>query len=102
MLRNLAKSFTKVHKYVLPQLAKAGIVNKSILYNPSVDKIYKRAITTTPSNPHTKPSLITSTGALAAYSHHGTGRVPAAKRIVREETTEDDIWWGDINMELSE
>ena len=57
---------------------------------------------TVPANPHTRRSLLTSTGALAAFSHHGTGRVPKAKRIVDEETTRDKIWWGDINIPLKE
>ncbi len=83
-------------------MRKVGIFNKDVHYNPSVDEIYKLALTTIPANPHTKQSVITSTGALAAYSHFGTGRVPAAKRIVKEKTTEKDIWWGDINIPFSE
>ena len=64
--------------------------------------IYKLALNSTPANPHTPKSVLTSTGALAAYSHYGTGRVPSEKRIVYEETTCDDIWWGKINFPLPE
>jgi len=60
------------------------------------------ALNSVPANPHTKRTVIASNGALTAFSHFGTGRVPSAKRIVDEETTRDQIWWGKINMPLSE
>jgi len=47
-------------------------------------------------------TTITSTGALAAYSGGKTGRSPSDKRIVVEDTTEKDIWWGSVNIKLSE
>lgn len=39
-------------------------------------------------------SFITSTGALATLSGAKTGRSPKDKRVVRDETTEDELWWG--------
>lgn len=60
------------------------------------------ALNTTPSEPNTKKTLLTSSGALAAYSYYGTGRVPSEKRVVYEETTCDNIWWGKINFPLPE
>ena len=57
---------------------------------------------TIPANPYTKRTVITSTGALAAFSHYGTGRVPSEKRVVYEGTTCDNIWWGKINFPLPE
>lgn len=41
-----------------------------------------------------KGSFITSTGALATLSGAKTGRSPRDKRVVKDETTEDDLWWG--------
>jgi phosphoenolpyruvate carboxykinase (ATP) len=43
---------------------------------------------------------ITSSGALAASSGSKTGRSPKAKRITEEPTSQNDIWWGDINIPL--
>ncbi|HEY9886631.1 MAG TPA: phosphoenolpyruvate carboxykinase (ATP), partial [Vampirovibrionales bacterium] len=37
-----------------------------------------------------------------AYSGAKTGRTPKDKRVVKEETSEKNIWWGDVNMPLSE
>jgi len=31
-----------------------------------------------------------------------TGRSPKDKRIVYEETSKDDIWWGAVNIKLDE
>ena len=39
-------------------------------------------------------SGISSTGALTAYSGKKTGRSPSDKRIVKEETSENEIWYG--------
>lgn len=41
-----------------------------------------------------KGSFITSSGALATLSGAKTGRSPKDKRVVRDHTTEDDLWWG--------
>ena len=46
-------------------------------------------------------SAITSSGALTAYSGAKTGRSPLDKRIVKEEGSEKDIWWGPVNKPMS-
>ena len=38
-------------------------------------------------------TAITDSGALTAYSGKKTGRSPLDKRIVKEETSENDIWY---------
>jgi hypothetical protein len=43
-------------------------------------------------------STITDTGALCVSSGKKTGRVPKEKRIVYDEVTKDEIWWGDVNI----
>lgn len=48
-----------------------------------------------------KKGKLTSTGALVAYSGSKTGRSPKDKRIVLNDQSKD-IWWGDINIPLSE
>ncbi|KAI3987583.1 hypothetical protein MKX01_021495 [Papaver californicum] len=41
-----------------------------------------------------KGSFITSSGALATLSGAKTGRSPRDKRVVKDKSTEDDLWWG--------
>ncbi|WP_266364528.1 phosphoenolpyruvate carboxykinase (ATP) [Tellurirhabdus rosea] len=44
---------------------------------------------------------LTGTGALAVDTGQFTGRSPKDRYIVRDETTENDVWWGDINHGIS-
>ena len=46
-------------------------------------------------------SAITSSGALSAYSGAKTGRSPSDKRIVKEEGSEKDVWWGPVNKPMT-
>lgn len=49
-----------------------------------------------------KGTTISSTGALMAYSGKKTGRSPKDKRIVDEETSTQNIWWGPVNKQVDE
>lgn len=44
-----------------------------------------------------KEGVLVHRGPLAVDTVPYTGRSPKDKFIVREETTEDEIWWGDVN-----
>lgn len=67
------------------KLIKKNYVNWS---NILCTELYEQAIK------YEKGSFITSTGALATLSGAKTGRAPRDKRVVRDETTEDELWWG--------
>eukprot|EP00249_Psilotum_nudum_P021247 c28033_g2_i2 orf=331-2352(+) len=69
-----------------------------VLYNLSPAELYEQAIK------YEKGSFITSTGALATLSGARTGRSPRDKRVVKEESTQDDLWWGkgSPNIEMDE
>jgi ATP-dependent phosphoenolpyruvate carboxykinase len=54
--------------------------------NPSVAALYEDALV------YETGSAITSTGALTAYSGAKTGRSPLDKRIVKEPSSEHEIW----------
>lgn len=47
-------------------------------------------------------SSISASGALIAISGAKTGRTPKEKRIVDEPSSSENVWWGDINIKLSE
>ena len=47
-------------------------------------------------------STISYRGALIAYSGNKTGRSPSDKRVVRHEYTENDVWWGEVNIPIDE
>ncbi|BFZ57533.1 Protein kinase C-like 1 [Savitreella phatthalungensis] len=68
----------------------------AIIHNPSVPSLYEDALV------YESGSAITSTGALAASSGRKTGRSPKDKRIVDEETSSENIWWGPVNIKESE
>ncbi len=71
-----------------------GIHVDTVIRNASPAVLYERALR------HEKGSAITATGALVAMSGTKTGRSPKDKRIVDEEGSTDDIWWGDVNIKL--
>ncbi|KAJ6593656.1 phosphoenolpyruvate carboxykinase-domain-containing protein [Mycena capillaripes] len=47
-------------------------------------------------------AIISSSGALINFSGKKTGRSPKDKRIVFEDTSKDDIWWGSVNIKMDE
>lgn len=63
--------------------------------NPSVAALYEDALV------YESGTAITSSGALTAYSGAKTGRSPMDKRIVKEPSSESDIWWGPVNKPMS-
>ncbi|CAI5522678.1 unnamed protein product [Closterium sp. Naga37s-1] len=69
-----------------------------VLHNLSQAELYELAIK------DEKGTYITSNGALATLSGAKTGRSPKDKRIVKEETSQDDLWWGkgSPNIEMDE
>ena len=45
---------------------------------------------------------LSSSGALAVDTGKFTGRSPKDRFIVNDEVTENTVWWGDINIKISE
>jgi phosphoenolpyruvate carboxykinase (ATP) len=77
-------------------LSKYGIDVDDVLLNANPAQLYEEAIRRDPT------AAIADSGALTIRSGKKTGRSPADKRIVRHPKSEDDIWWGPINMEIDE
>jgi len=72
-----------------------GIHVKDIRRNVVPAVLYEHAI-------NQDSSTITRSGALAISSGHKTGRSPHDKRITKNLQSEKNIWWGGINIPLSE
>lgn len=77
-------------------LKQYGIEVEEVLRNTSVPILYEYGLR------NEKGTAISDTGALLVYSGEKTGRSPKDKRIVRHPDSENNIDWGDINIELDE
>ncbi len=77
-------------------LESQGLTVSRLLRNASPAVLYEEALRYEPG------TALASSGALIAFSGEKTGRSPADKRIVSEEESRNDVWWGSVNTELSE
>mmetsp|Transcript_23242 Transcript_23242/g.3817 ORF Transcript_23242/g.3817 Transcript_23242/m.3817 type:complete len:113 (+) Transcript_23242:37-375(+) len=85
-----------------PLLLDQGIFARKIYRNLSVPEYYEMACSHDPTNPFTTRNFISDTGALCSYSAFSTGRTPKAKRIVQDSESLGTVWWGDVNMPITE
>lgn len=69
---------------------------EEIYYNTAPGILYQEAMA------HEKGSVIVSSGALAVVSGKKTGRSPLDKRIVDEPGSTNHIWWGKVNVKLTD
>jgi len=67
-----------------------------IFYNSPRALLYEHALN------NEKGSRIVSSGALSVSSGVRTGRSPGDKRFVDEPGSRDDIWWGPVNVKLTD
>ena len=77
-------------------LQQYGVNVKEIHRNSSIPVLYEIGLR------FEKGTAISDKGALLVYSGEKTGRSPKDKRIVRHSKSEENIDWGDINIELDE
>ena len=75
-------------------LTKHGLTVTEVHRNLSPSKLYEHAIR------YEKDASIAENGALVAYSGLKTGRSPKDKRVVKHPASENDIWWGTVNIPL--
>ncbi|WP_053992754.1 phosphoenolpyruvate carboxykinase (ATP) [Mangrovimonas sp. TPBH4] len=68
-----------------------GIKNAKVQYQLSPEKLHNTTIAT-------GQGVEASSGALAINTGEFTGRSPKDRFIVKDDITEDKIWWGDINI----
>ncbi|MFM8579648.1 MAG: phosphoenolpyruvate carboxykinase (ATP) [Planctomycetaceae bacterium] len=77
-------------------LSRHGITVRDIRRNLPPAELYAEAIRDDPD------CAIGDSGARIAYSGSKTGRSPKDKRIVRNATSERDVWWGSVNVPIDE
>jgi len=77
-------------------LERHGISVTNVCRNFEAPQLYEEAIR------YDSNASISDRGALIAYSGDKTGRSPKDKRIVRHPDSQDDIWWGPINIPVDE
>jgi phosphoenolpyruvate carboxykinase (ATP) len=77
-------------------LAAHGLqVRGRVLRNPTASQLYTAAL-------DRGEAVLAEDGPLVVDTGRFTGRSPKDKFIVREPGSEERIWWGDVNVELSE
>ena len=76
-------------------LSPFGITVREVIRNATTARLYEFAIID-------HDAVIAFSGALATRSGDKTGRSPKDKRIVESTDTTNDIWWGDVNIRLTE
>jgi len=73
-----------------------GITVQTVIRNAVPAQLYEEALL------YDEGAAIASSGALMLRSGKKTGRSPGDKRVVCLPETENDIWWGDVNIRLEE
>jgi len=79
---------------IIEQVNSLSLDVEEIYHNSPPGVLYEQALK------HEPGSAIVSSGAIAVKSGKKTGRSPLDKRIVFEESSADDVWWGKVNMKL--
>lgn len=77
-------------------LESLGITVNDVIRNAPPSRLYEHGLRNEPG------TAIASSGALIAMSGEKTGRSPGDKRIVQEPSSEEDVWWGPVNIGLDE
>lgn len=75
-------------------LSRHGITVEDIRRNLPPAQLYVEAIREEPD------CAIANAGALIAYSGAKTGRSPKDKRVVKGQGSENDVWWGSVNVPI--
>ena len=76
------------------KLDQYGITVESVTRNASPARLYEEAIY------YDEGTAVSDTGAIMLRSGEKTGRSPNDKRVVRSPESENDVWWGDINIPM--
>ena len=78
-----------------PQASPQASIAGSIVANLPTAELYERAI-------RAGEGTIAADGPLVVRTGQHTGRSPKDKFVVREPWSQDKVWWGEVNHEISE
>jgi phosphoenolpyruvate carboxykinase (ATP) len=73
-----------------------GITVKDIRRNVAPARLYADAVR------EDANCVIADSGALIAFSGEKTGRSPKDKRVVKNPATENEVWWGSVNIPIDQ
>jgi phosphoenolpyruvate carboxykinase (ATP) len=76
-------------------LDKYGLFKSNCFYQTPIDKLQEIIVSQ-------KHGVIVDSGALAINTGKFTGRSPKDRYIVKDSTTNEKVWWGDINIPIDE
>jgi phosphoenolpyruvate carboxykinase (ATP) len=76
-------------------LDKYGLFKSNCFYQTPIDKLQEIIVSQ-------KHGFIVDSGALAINTGKFTGRSPKDRYIVKDSTTNEKVWWGDINIPIDE
>src|SRR5258707_2621011 len=85
------KTLAKMSSFNLKQ---HEIAVEEIHRNLAPSALYEHAIH------YEKDAHIAENGSLVAYSGVKTGRSPKDKRVVKQSPSENDVWWGPVNIPI--
>ncbi len=77
------------------ELGRVGLAVADVVRNAAAARLYEEAL-------RHDGALLAANGALVVRSGVKTGRSPKDKRVVDEPEVRPDVWWGDVNIRLSE
>ena len=75
--------------------APTSTIGGTVLANLSTAELYERAI-------RDAEGTLAADGPLVVLTGTHTGRSPQDKFVVREPWSQDKVWWGEVNHEISE
>lgn len=90
--KNILTLSQEQEKKFTEEVHELGIHVNSIHHNACAAFLYEMALK------YESNSFISSSGALCCTSGDKTGRSPSDKRIVKDENSENDVWWGNANI----
>ncbi|MGA9638688.1 phosphoenolpyruvate carboxykinase (ATP) [Flavobacterium sp.] len=75
----------------IPNLDEIGIINAKIKYQLSADELHQKTLALGQGVESASGALVINTGTFS-------GRSPKDRFIVKDAITENEVWWGDVNI----
>ncbi len=81
---------------VIKELQAQGIINiREVFYNYGTPALYEQVV-------RRREGLLAHLGPIVVRTGNHTGRSPNDKFLVKEESSEKNVWWGKVNRSMTE